>query len=231
MITSAVTGGASPQAAERTPGGQLGKEEFLQLLVAQLKNQDPMNPSNPEEMAAQLAQFSSVEQLININEQLSAQAASNAAMAEALNNASAVSVLGKTVLTTGDAVDVQGTGSDTIVAGVDGDGGLATVHLYAADGTKVGSRVVGTIGGGRQEIELGDLAQGLEPGRYRYELTVTDANGDPVNVQTFMRVTVDGLRYGSQGPVLVSGDLEIPLANVVEIISQRDSSTQGVTAP
>src|SRR5690606_36909965 len=39
----------------------LGKQEFLQLLVAQLKNQDPLNPTNPEQMAAQLAQFSSVE--------------------------------------------------------------------------------------------------------------------------------------------------------------------------
>ncbi len=222
MITSAVAAPTVPQEAERKPGGHLGKEEFLQLLVAQLKNQDPMNPSNPEEMAAQLAQFSSVEQLININEALSGQAAANAAMAEALNNASAVSVLGKTVLTIGDTVDIQGTGNETITAGVDGDGGVATVHLYDADGEKVGSHVVGTIGGGRQEIELGDLASGLEPGRYRFELTVADAAGDPVNVQTFTRVAIDGLRYGSQGPMLVSGDLEIPLANVVEIISQRD---------
>jgi len=209
-------------APEQTPlkaGDTMGKEEFLKLLVAQLQNQDPMNPSNPEEMAAQLAQFSSVEQLININETLGDQAATNLAMAEALNNSSAVSVLGKTVLTTGDSVDIDGTGTETVVAGVGGEGGLATVHLYDADGKKVGSQVVGTIGGGRQVIELRDLASGLEPGRYRYELTVTDLEGEAVDVQTFMRVAVDGLRYSAQGPMLVSGDLEIPLANVVEIIS------------
>jgi flagellar hook assembly protein FlgD len=48
----------------------LGKEEFLKLLVAQMKNQDPLNPMDGQQMAAQLAQFSSVEQLINANDTL-----------------------------------------------------------------------------------------------------------------------------------------------------------------
>jgi flagellar basal-body rod modification protein FlgD len=200
---------------------EMGKDEFLKLLVAQLKNQDPMNPSKPEEMAAQLAQFTSVEQLININDTLAAQAASNNSMAQALNNSAAVGVLGKTVLTVGDSVDVSGTGSDTVTAIVDGAGGDAVLTIYDADGTEVGSRTV-PVGGGRQEIELGEAAEGLESGRYRYELTVTDAFGDPVSAQTFMRVQIDGLRYTSQGPVLTAGSIEIPLANVVEIIAQQD---------
>ena len=50
------------------PGGTLGKDEFLQLLVSQLRNQDPLNPAEPQEFAAQLAQFSSVEQLLNIGQ-------------------------------------------------------------------------------------------------------------------------------------------------------------------
>lgn len=222
MISQAVGGTTYTGATETSQarGGQMGKHEFLQLLVAQLKNQDPMNPSNPEEMAAQLAQFSSVEQLININEALSGQAASSAAMAQALNNTSAVNVLGKTVLALGDNVQVDGTGSESVTVGVEGEGGIATLTIYDADGTEVGSRDVGTIGGGRQEIELGSAAEGLEPGRYRYELTVTDEAGEPVQVQTFQRVAIDGLRYGPNGPMLVSGGLEIPLADVVEIIVQ-----------
>ena len=46
---------------------EIGKTEFLNLLVAQLKNQDPMNPVDNQEFIAQLATFTSLEQLISIN--------------------------------------------------------------------------------------------------------------------------------------------------------------------
>jgi flagellar basal-body rod modification protein FlgD len=51
-------------------GGSLGKDEFVKLLVTQMQNQDPLNPMDGKELATQLAQFSSVEQLININDKL-----------------------------------------------------------------------------------------------------------------------------------------------------------------
>lgn len=51
-------------------GGAMGETQFLQLLVSQMKNQDPMNPMDGKDLAAQLAQFSSVEQLMNINTKL-----------------------------------------------------------------------------------------------------------------------------------------------------------------
>ena len=49
-------------------GGELGKDEFLTLLVTQMQNQDPLNPMDNTEMIAQLAQFSSLEQMQNLNE-------------------------------------------------------------------------------------------------------------------------------------------------------------------
>ena len=51
-------------------GGKLGKDAFLQLLVAQMRHQDPLDPMDGQQMAAQLAQFSSVEQLVGANERL-----------------------------------------------------------------------------------------------------------------------------------------------------------------
>jgi flagellar basal-body rod modification protein FlgD len=79
------------------PKGQLGKDQFLQLLVAQMKHQDPLNPMDGQEMAAQLAQFSSVEQLVTINESIANQAASQSALLDSLGGGLALGAIGKEV--------------------------------------------------------------------------------------------------------------------------------------
>ncbi|MCL5270409.1 MAG: hypothetical protein M1457_07645, partial [bacterium] len=59
--------------AQSTAGtGTVSKDEFLRLLVTQLQKQDPLNPQDPSEFTSQLAQFSSLEQLISIGEGLDA---------------------------------------------------------------------------------------------------------------------------------------------------------------
>ncbi len=55
------------------PGGELGKDEFLNLLVTQLSYQDPLNPMDSTESIAQLAQFSALEQMQNVAEQVEKQ--------------------------------------------------------------------------------------------------------------------------------------------------------------
>lgn len=70
-VNTASTIGDAPEstAVEKNKAKQT-KDMFLKLLVAQMKNQDPSNPASPDQLAAQLAQFSSLEQLVGINEKL-----------------------------------------------------------------------------------------------------------------------------------------------------------------
>ena len=93
----------------RTPAkknDEIGKNEFLQLLVTQLKNQDPMNPMESEQFAVNLAQFSQVEQLVQINDKLGKQDDTGSL-------SSLASYLGNQVTLSTDKISVEG-----------GDGGL-----------------------------------------------------------------------------------------------------------
>jgi len=65
------TTAALPGSTATSPGGALGKNAFLKMLITQLKNQDPLNPMQGDQMASQLAQFSSLEQLTSLNQTLS----------------------------------------------------------------------------------------------------------------------------------------------------------------
>jgi flagellar basal-body rod modification protein FlgD len=74
MTTVAGTGASSTQNTNSTnnstSGSSLDYDDFLQLMVAQLQNQDPLNPTDSTEYMSQIAQFSSVEQSINTNSKL-----------------------------------------------------------------------------------------------------------------------------------------------------------------
>lgn len=63
--------GINISSEEAAPGGALGKDEFMNLLIAQMTNQDPLEPMDSQATIAQLAQFSSLEQMQNISVQLS----------------------------------------------------------------------------------------------------------------------------------------------------------------
>jgi flagellar basal-body rod modification protein FlgD len=73
-----------------TAGGDMGKDEFLKILITQLSHQDPTQPMQDKEFIAQMAQFSSLEQMTNVSSEISKVAA-------LLAKGQAVSLLGRMV--------------------------------------------------------------------------------------------------------------------------------------
>ena len=94
----------------RTASQQLGKDDFLKLLITQLAHQDPLSPMENTEFIAQMAQFSSLEQITNMSTGFTR-------LASMLNNSEASSVIGKTV----DIVSGETRVTGTVEAAVRGE--------------------------------------------------------------------------------------------------------------
>lgn len=201
----------------RLAGGAMGKNEFLKLLVTQLQHQDPLNPMQGDQMAAQLAQFSSLEQLQQINSTLSDQSMAYGSVLGALQVNAAIGTIGHTVLAAGDQVQIGGEmGSTEVTANIAG-AGSATLKIYNAAGVEVGSRAIGPVRSGQQSFEIGDAARGLPNGTYTYAVDVKDASGNAVAVQTYSKGRVDGVVSTPNGIMLQIGGVMVPYSNVVEV--------------
>lgn len=91
--SSSSTGSAATTALQ-TAGNDLGKDAFLKILITQLTHQDPLDPLKDKDFIAQMAQFSTLEQMTNMNKSIEQMLA--------LNKASAVSYIGRVIEYKGD---------------------------------------------------------------------------------------------------------------------------------
>lgn len=205
-------------AAGAIAGGAMGKDEFLKLLVAQLQHQDPLNPMQGDQMASELAQFSSLEQLQQINTTLSSQQTSDGSLLGAVQSGAAINTIGHTVVAIGNQVQVGGSaGASTVTANIAGSG-TGTLHIYNSAGVEVGSRDLGSVPSGKQTFDLGNATNGLGDGTYTYSIDVKDGSGNPVSVTTYMSGRIDGVSSSQNGLVLTAGGLTIPYSSVIQIL-------------
>ena len=207
------------------PGGRLGKDEFLRLLTTQLRYQDPLDPMDGKDMASDLAQFSGLEQLLGINEQLAAQQGQYDALVVAMQNGIALNTIGKTVVVEGDKVMLAKNDKGEMEGRITTDittRGKATLKLYDKSGKEVGSRSLGYVSAGRQEFDVALAAAKITTeGGYAYKVTVTDATtGKELPQKTYTVGKIDGMTYGDDGKArLLMGPFTIDYEAIIRILS------------
>ncbi|MFQ5705946.1 MAG: flagellar hook assembly protein FlgD [bacterium] len=217
------TGPVGPNATQNVLGGSqdiLGKDDFLRILVSQLRNQDPINPIKSEEFAAQLAQFSSVEQLQNINANLENSIQTNLLLNQAINNTMATTLIGKNVKAFGNAVSLADGESVGLHYSLSSPAENVTIQIMDSNGTVVRTVELKGQAQGEQTFEWdGKDAEGnvLADGKYTFAINATDGNGDGVAATTFISGVIDGIKYENGSALLLLGDLEVNLSDVVEI--------------
>ena len=219
-ITSINSQTSAALAANSNPGSSaLGQTEFLQLLVTQLQNQDPLNPLDSAEYAAQLAQFSSVEQLVNINSGMEALLESQQLMSSGLNNTIASSLAGKTVTAISDRVHLGEERLTDVNFRLSSVASDVTIRVVDATGNVVRTeQLAGFSAGDHAWTWDGTASNGRSVPEGTYQVQIEALNGEnPVNALTVLQGAVSKVRYTNGGVELVVNGVPIPLGDVEEI--------------
>lgn len=196
-------------------GGELGKEAFLELLVTQLKYQDPLSPMDNTEFIGQLSQFSSLEQLTNINDTLSGQGE----LTQALNNTMMTNLIGRDVSVQSnemyyekDSSSQMGfelpIGASIVVTITDGSGN--TVRTMDLGPKAAGSHIIewdGKDGRGRD----------VEAGYYTFDIQAINAEGESAVVSGYVVGKVSGMRFVDGSPVIFMGNQAVSPSDILAI--------------
>ena len=194
----------------------LGKDDFLNLLVAQLQNQDPLNPMDSTAFTSQLAEFSSLEQLSNVNENLEYLQMYQAS----INNAQAVSFIGKNIDALGNSIQLESGETEEIHFELNQDSSSVSINIYDEAGSLVKYIENGPLGEGKQSVEwdgTDNSGNNLPEGIYKFEVMAVDANGDKVQTVTYISDRVTGVTFKDGVTYLLAGGMQIPIGDVIEV--------------
>jgi len=195
------------------PAQTLGKDDFLKLLVEQIRHQDPLSPMDNDKFIAQTAQFSSLEELQNINKSIERLAAGSASPV-----AGATAFLGKPVTATS-AAFTYAASTVSLPFSLAAPAQNAAIEITDASGSAVVARLpLGPLPGGPHSLDLtpGAAGRSLPAGQYRYRVVDqgSAAARGPLNAITG---TVTGISLENGTPVLLLGSRRINLADVTAV--------------
>ena len=202
---------AANQAEKTAKTKNLGKDDFLQMLVTQLKNQDPLNPMDGTDFVAQLATFSSLEQLTNMNSQLGQLGVYQATM----TNTQAVNLLGKEVtVNQSNGFQVSGSTAD-FSYNLAQPAESVSIAIYDSLGREVDRMETGKQGSGLQTMTWtrGNNVDGL----YSYGVEAYDINGNRIPVETTMTGKVTAVQYRDNAIYLTINGREVTFNQVMAV--------------
>ena len=195
----------------------VSRDDFLRLLVAQLKHQDPLNPMQNEEFVAELATFSSLEQQIKQTELLKQLIAAQ----QGNMNSQALSMIGQEIVAATETFDhVPGDQPSFLFEAP--AGGEVVVTITSEAGTIVRTDTVNVPSAGRHVYQFDgryDSGSELAPGTYHISVGAKiDSEGETIEYPVFLTGQVTEVRFVDGQPVLSIGNQAV---NLIDVLSVR----------
>jgi flagellar basal-body rod modification protein FlgD len=217
MDISGITGLSQTTSSTSTQAKKtLGESDFLKLLTAQLQAQNPLNPMDSTDFTAQLAQFSSLEQLTSINAEMSYLLASQ----QSLQNTMVTSLIGKKVRASGNSITLNGQADLPYSLG--SDASKVTISIYSANGVLVDKKTLGSQSAGDNTYTWnGRDSNGnvLASGQYTFEVNAVNASGASVTATPLYTGMVTGVSFENNTTYLtIDNTRRVQLGDIRQIL-------------
>ena len=213
-----VTSVSEKTAASMEPIGNqaLGKDDFLKLLIAQLSAQDPMDPMSSSDFSAQLAQFSGLEQMTNVNKNLE----KIYKLEIDSQHTSTINLIGKTVSSTGNTFNHSSGSHDVLSYSLGSDAESVNIEIFDREGNRVDRVKLGNQAKGKNTASwdgFNFMGSPLPAGTYSFRVIGLNAAGYPVDVNTFSSGVVSDVVFGEDETYAVVNGQELPINSIKRV--------------
>ncbi len=199
----------------------MGKDDFLKLMIAQLKNQDPLSPLDGTAFASQLAQFSSLEQLHNLNESVKRSVDANYLLVQSVNNTMTANLIGKETKLNLSTIKYSGQDSISLTYNLPQNAKEATIKIYDKDNNLVRTINCTDLSSGEHKLSwdfTDNNGAKVKEGDYKVEIEAKGLDGKDMKANLFITGIINGIKFTQNGAKILIDDIEYDVSDVVEII-------------
>ncbi|OVE81291.1 hypothetical protein BVY03_04210 [bacterium K02(2017)] len=189
------------------------KMQFLTLLLAQLKNQDPLSPADTDQMTQQMMSLGQLEQLFDLNKNV--EGLTNITSSSQLATYS--NMVGKNALANGNGFEINGEDKGSFNFALNHVPNSSIIRVFDQHSNLVGEVNPNINNSGYQQLPFNGIGinnQPLDDGYYSYTVEALNDAGDAIPVQTYSIGTISSVRLEGGVPVIAVGKEEVGLTDI-----------------
>jgi flagellar basal-body rod modification protein FlgD len=209
LTTSASDSSSKTSTTNTSSAYNLDADDFMTLLLAQLENQDPSDPTDMDTFTSQLCSLNQLQQATETNEYLDHLVTNS--------DSQAINYIGKTIAVEGDGVSVSDGTAHNLAFNLGDDASDVAITIYDENGDAVRTIELSVLDSGVNSIGWDgkdDDGDTLDDGAYTFQVSAADSSGNSLDVTTYSLGQVTGVVYEDGTPYLIAKGEEISLDDV-----------------